>query len=305
MPTLLIRLMINLAVPVLVYALLRPHVHSDITALVVGAAIPTAYSAGVLLWRRRLDAIGVFAIVCFAFGLLLVTATGGNELVFKLREDIWTGILGLACLISVAVRRPLFFVGLRLAARRNTQIAEQISEPHARRIITVVTWAIGVILLVHALVIVALALTASTTTFLILKTPFSLAIVGGGVTALVFWIRRQFTGPRNRFPRPEAAEPAGPARQHGPGSPAENHDPTDYIRPGSRAGDAGPSGGSAPIRADAAPARLHGGRRSHAPFQVEVTPTRTTKEKGITMPTVSIPRTDITTEQSAQRCAMG
>jgi hypothetical protein len=38
MPALLIRLTINLAAPVLAYVLLRPHVHSDITALVGGVA---------------------------------------------------------------------------------------------------------------------------------------------------------------------------------------------------------------------------------------------------------------------------
>lgn len=273
MPALLIRLMINLAVPVLAYVLLRPHVHSDITALIIGAAVPTAYSAGVLLWRRRLDAIGAFAIVCFVIGLLLVVATGGNELVFKLREDIWTGTLGLACLISVAARRPLFPVALQLAARRNSQIAERIGDPQARRISTVVTGAIGVILLVHALVIVALALTASTTTFLALKAPLSLAIVGGGVTALVFWIRRQYTGRRNRPPRRQTAGAAGPARQHGPGSPADNHDPSDYTRPGSRASDAGLNAGCAPIRPDAPPPRLPGGRRGHPLFPMEVTRT--------------------------------
>ena len=193
MPALAIRLVINLAVPVLAYVLLRPHVHSDITALVIGAAVPAAYTAGVMLWRRRLDPIGAVAIACFAVGLLLVVATGGNELVFKIREDIWTGALGLACLISVAVRRPLFLVVLRLAARRNPQIAERISDPQARRIPTVVTWVIGVILLVHTAVVIALALTTSTTTFLALKPPFSLAIVGGGLAALIWWIRRQYT----------------------------------------------------------------------------------------------------------------
>ena len=246
MPALLIRLMINLAVPVLAYVLLRPHLHSDITALVAGAAVPTAYSAGVLLWRRCLDAIGIFAIVCFAIGLLLVVATGGNELVFKIREDIWTGTLGLACLISVAAGRPLFLVALRFAARRNAQIAERISDPPARRIPTVTTAVIGVILLVHALVIVALALTASTTTFLALKTPLSLAIIGGGLAALVFWIRRQHPGLRNRPPHDQTARPAGPARQHGPGSPAENHDPSPDTRSDSRASHAGLNAGCAP-----------------------------------------------------------
>ena len=192
MSALLARLVINLAVPVLVYVLLRPHVHSDVTALVAGAAVPTGCTAIVLLWRRRLDAIGVFATVCFAIGLLLVVVTGGNELVFKIREDIWTGLLGLACLISVAARAPLFFVALQLAARRNAQITERIADPQARRVSTVTTGVIGVILLVHALVIVALALTTSTTIFLALKLPLSLAIVGGGLAALVWWIRHQY-----------------------------------------------------------------------------------------------------------------
>jgi hypothetical protein len=79
MPALLIRLMISLAAPVLAYVLLRPHVHSDITALVVGAAIPAAYTVGVALWRRRLDPIGVFAIACLAIGLLLVVAPAGTS----------------------------------------------------------------------------------------------------------------------------------------------------------------------------------------------------------------------------------
>ncbi len=208
-----IRLIINLVVPVLAYVLVRPHVHSDITALVVGAAVPTACTAGVLLWRRRLDPIGAFAIVCFAIGLLLVVATGGNEVVFKLREDFWTGPLGLACLISVAARRPLLLVPLQLAARRNSQIAERIGDPQARRVSTVTTGVIGVILLVHALVMVALALTTSTTTFLALSRPLSLAIVGGGLAALVWWIRHQYPRRWNLPPHHQAAGSAGPARQ--------------------------------------------------------------------------------------------
>jgi drug/metabolite transporter (DMT)-like permease len=198
MPALLIRLTINLAAPVLTYVLLRPHVQSDITALVIGAAVPAAYTAGVALWRHRLDAIGVFAIVCFGIGLLLVVATGGNELVFKIREDLWTGPLGLACLISVAARRPLLLVILQRVARRNAEIAERLGDPHARRIPTVATGVIGLILLVHAVIVVALALTTSTTTFLALKEPVSLPIVVGGLAALVWWIRRQYQSPRTQ-----------------------------------------------------------------------------------------------------------
>ena len=187
----LIRLVINAVVPVLVYLLLRPHVHSDVTALIAGAAIPAAYTVGVFLWRRRLDPIGVIALACFGIGLLLVIATSGNELVFKLREEIWTGPLGLAFLISAAVRRPLLPVALQFATRRNAEFAPRLRSPGARRITTVSTVVIGVILVVHAVLLIALALTTSTTTFLAVSRPISWIVVGGGLASLVWWIRRQ------------------------------------------------------------------------------------------------------------------
>lgn len=187
---LLLRLVVNLAAPVVTYVLLRPHVHSDLTALIIGAAIPIVYTLVVLALRRRVDPVGVFAIVCFVFGLLLVVATGGNEFVFKVREDIWTGVVGLACLISIAVRRPLFLVALRLVARRNDQVAQRIRRPGIDRISTVTTAAVGAILLVHAGVIIVLALTTSTTTYLAISRPIGLAILGAGLAALVWWIAR-------------------------------------------------------------------------------------------------------------------
>jgi hypothetical protein len=199
-PALVVKLMINLAAPVLAFILLRPVLHSDVAALVAGAAIPAAYTIALLLWRRKLDAIGAFAIVCFAIGLLLVLVTGGNELVFKLREDLVTGPLGLACIVSVALRRPLLAVALHVAARRNARIRARTDDPQARRITTVTTGVIGVILVVHAIVMVALALTTGTTIFLALSRPISLAMVGGGLTALVWWIRHQHSKPSGRPP---------------------------------------------------------------------------------------------------------
>jgi hypothetical protein len=193
----LIRLIVNAVVPVLVYLLLRPHTRSDLTALIIGAAIPAAYTVGFFLWRRRMDPIGAIALLCFAVGLLLVIATSGNELVFKLRAEIWTGPLGLACLISAAVRRPLLVGAMQIAARRNPVIAERLGRPQAHRILTVSTVVVGAILLVHAVLLVALALTTSTTTFLALSRPISWVVVGGGLAALALWIRHRAGG--NRF----------------------------------------------------------------------------------------------------------
>jgi hypothetical protein len=75
----------------------------------------------------------------FGLGLLLVIATRGNEFLFKVHEDLWTGRLGLACLISLAARRPLGMVVLQLVARRSPQVAQRIQRSGVGRIATVTT----------------------------------------------------------------------------------------------------------------------------------------------------------------------
>ncbi|HEY9242038.1 MAG TPA: hypothetical protein VIP48_08660 [Streptosporangiaceae bacterium] len=47
-------------------------------------------------------------------------------------------------------------------ARRNVQVAERIRQPGVRRIITVSTVVIGALLVVHAVVLVVLAVSTST-----------------------------------------------------------------------------------------------------------------------------------------------
>jgi hypothetical protein len=137
------------------------------------------------VWRRRLDPVGVFALVCFGVGLLLVIATDGNEFLFKVREDLWTGPLGLACLISLAAQRPLVLVVLQLVARRSPQVAHRICRPGAEQIATVTTAVVGTLLVVHAVVMVALALHTSTEAFLAFQRPVSLVMAIGGLAPLV------------------------------------------------------------------------------------------------------------------------
>jgi hypothetical protein len=170
----------------------------------------------------------------------------------------------------------------------------------------VTTGVIGVLLLVHALAMVTLALTTSTTTFLALSRPLSLAIVGGGLAALVWWIRHQHPGRRYRPSHHEAAGPAEPARQHGPGSSAENHDPSGYTRSDGRASDAGLKARCVPIPHAAARPRLHGWPSRCRPLPpIGVTGTRAVKERRLTMPIVKFPERTSPASRSARRCATG
>jgi hypothetical protein len=193
-----VRLAVNGIIPALVYLMLQPRVHSDVTALIIGSAIPVACTAGHLLWRRRLDPVGVMAVTCFGIGLLVAVATGGSELAFKLREVMVTGPLGLACLISVAVHRPLFLMAMRCAARRNQVVARRIRDPVIRRRAGLVTALAGALLVVHAVVMVILALTVSTAAYLAVSKAVGYAVLAAGAGVLVL---------RHRHPRGTGSAP--------------------------------------------------------------------------------------------------
>jgi hypothetical protein len=185
---LLLSLALNGGVPLLVYTLLRPHVGGDATALAVGAAIPVTVTLVRFAWRRRVDPIGVVAAAGFGIVLLVSLLSGGNVLVLKLQEAVVTGPLGLVCLVSVAVGRPLHLVVLRLLARRDPKWARA-TDPDRSRMSGVVTTIVGAMLVVHALVLLVLALTESTATFLAVSRPVGLSIIVAGVAVLMLYRR--------------------------------------------------------------------------------------------------------------------
>ncbi|MEW9702686.1 VC0807 family protein [Paenibacillus sp. SI8] len=103
----LITLLINGALPLLVYELLRSHMTS-ISALSIATVIPLLDNLYSLMKRRKLDVFAVFMLISFALGLLMVTL-GGNEQLLLVRESLVTAIMGLIFLISLLFPRPLIF----------------------------------------------------------------------------------------------------------------------------------------------------------------------------------------------------
>jgi hypothetical protein len=191
---------LNFGAPLLAYTLLRPHVASVVEALAIAAAIPVAVTLAKLAWRRRLDPVGVFSAISFALGVLVAWLSGGSPLAIELHEPVATGIIGLACLASVAVRRPLHLVVLRYLARTNPQAARIASDPESRRTGGVATVIIGATFLAHAAAITALALTEPAGTFLALQHPVGLPVFAVGLAALL-WYRRR--APARIEPEPE------------------------------------------------------------------------------------------------------
>lgn len=188
-------LLLNLLAPIVVYTLVRPSVGSDTGALVIGAAIPVLRTVGLFALRRRIDLVGVLAIGGFALSLAVTAIFGGNPLLLKLHpEVVLTGGIGVLLLGSAAVGRPVLPAALRLLARgdpaRTRRMERLARDPTRQRAIGVVTVLLGLTLLIHALALLALALTLPTSSYLLVSQLAGWAVlVAGGL--LIIWYVRQ------------------------------------------------------------------------------------------------------------------
>lgn len=190
-------MLVSAVVPLIAYRLARPETGSDALALVIAGAIPVTWTLIRLLWRQRLDPIGVFCVAAFGLGLVILVLAGGNALAFKIREPVLAGSFGLLCLASLAARRPLALIALRRGGHKA-------SDQALRRAASGITAIAGVTLTVYAAVLIGLAVTVSSSTYLALYQPIGLPILGAGLAALP-WRKR-----RNRSAAPAGrGDPAG------------------------------------------------------------------------------------------------
>ena len=108
-------------------------------ALAVTDSIPMLWVLTYALRRRRIEPLGATAATLAAIALLLTIALGGSPLPLELHRAVFPAAVGLACLISLAVRRPLVSIAAaRLAAaqpRRGSRAstgARRCDQPRAR-----------------------------------------------------------------------------------------------------------------------------------------------------------------------------
>lgn len=185
--TFLPNLLLTWLVPLAAYELISPHVHNDLFALAISAAIPALVTIGTYLVRRRVNVIGLISVAGFAIGLAVAVFTGGNELAFKLHEPVLTGLIGLIFLGSVAIGRPLFALIPRMLGRPAV-------DKHRAGVLSAL---IGATLLAHGIVITILAFTLPTSTFLALSRPIGLPILAVGVGVMFLYGRRSVSRQRN------------------------------------------------------------------------------------------------------------
>ncbi len=118
--------------------------------------------------RRKIEPVGLIVLTVFALALVLSIAFGGSALPLELRRAVFPGTVGLACLISLAVHRPLLVVAVtraRHARGEETDGPSSLDSPGARRSLATLTAVIGVTGVADAAAQIILALTLSTTHF--------------------------------------------------------------------------------------------------------------------------------------------
>lgn len=106
------------------------------------------------LWRRRIEPVAASAAALAAIAVLLTIALGGSPLPLELHHAVFPGAVGLACLISLAARRPLLSIALARLATGGREAAvkgrSKLDALAAHRALAPLTAIIGVTLLTDA-----------------------------------------------------------------------------------------------------------------------------------------------------------
>ena len=176
-------LLVNFALPFLVYDLAKPHL-GDAHALMASSAPPIIWAIVQFARSRRVDFISMFVLAGIALSLLAM-AGGGSVKFLQLRERLVTVVIGLAFVISALIGRPLIYEFARASMRRNQsdQLAEfeaRRNEAGFRRAMTTMTLVWGFGLLAEAAVAVVLVLKLTIKQYLIVS-----PIIGYSATGLL------------------------------------------------------------------------------------------------------------------------
>jgi hypothetical protein len=187
-----LRLIAAVFIPVAMYVALSSTLHSDLAALAITEAIPVAWVLATGVRKRNVNPIVLAVAIVLAAAVLVSIASGGSTLPLKLRRAVITGSLGIACMGSVLVRRPLLpLVADRLARAwpRAERITLALGSRASHRQTLILTAIVGITLLADATAQVTLALSVSTAAFLGASRLARLTISAAGLGACALYLR--------------------------------------------------------------------------------------------------------------------
>ncbi len=199
------RLLVVLLLPLAAYLLIRAFVSSPARALALSEAIPTGWLLLVGVTQRRLDRGALVSALTVAVALAAYALTGGDPLAIELRRGAVTGSLGIATLVSVALRRPLLLLVAERAARLNPEqrpvIEARLAEPQRRRALGILTAIIGLTLAFDGATQTGLAFSVPTGSFAADSTAARVIVLGTGLVTAVWYFRYQKQQRENDRPK--------------------------------------------------------------------------------------------------------
>lgn len=179
---------LNALIPLGLYWLVKHFITpSELIALSVAALFPLIDSLYEFARRRSFDLLALFTllgIVVSLVGLLI----GGDPRILLIRESLFTCMLGIACLVSLVLPRPLmFYVGRQFMSGGDpAKIAAfnaQWAYPHARFVHRLITTVWGIAFISEFALRVVMVYTLPTEVVLAVS-----PIVLGGITiGAVMW----------------------------------------------------------------------------------------------------------------------
>lgn len=182
----ILTLIINGAIPYLVYVLLEPHM-SSFAALSIATVVPLLDNLIHLFRYRKLDVFAGVMLFTFMLGILLILMGGGEKLLL-IRESFITAAVGLLFLVSLLFRRPLiYYLALRFTvadeAAAQAEFAGKWELPRFRFAIRFITLIWAVMLLAEAAVRTVLVYKLTTAQFLAV----SHIVFYGFIGAAILW----------------------------------------------------------------------------------------------------------------------
>ena len=181
-------IVLNAAIPLVIYLLVKRYISSsEVIALSIAAIFPILFSIFEFVHRRQFDIIAIFSLLGIAVSLVGVLL-GGNAKILLIRESFFTAMLGIACFVSLLLPRPLmFYVGRQFIAgkdpEKRAQFNQQWNSPYARFVHRLITTVWGVAYVGEFIIRIILVYTLSTALVLAI----SPILLGGITLGAIVW----------------------------------------------------------------------------------------------------------------------
>jgi hypothetical protein len=187
--SIVIELLVNFLLPYVIYVKAEAGI-GQVHALLAASLPPIVWSLIEFARKRRVDAVSILVLAGIVLSLLAFFG-GGSARLLQLRENLVTGLIGLAFLGSAAIGHPLIYQLARAGKLRKSQAeAEQFEalrdKQHFRRGMTIMTLAWGFGLLAQTIVACMLVFRISIRHYLVLSPIIGYGTMGG-LALWTFW----------------------------------------------------------------------------------------------------------------------